>query len=104
MGDIAIIVTSSRLQVTLRVETCVELELSLPESDLEPSLLIIKSNTYLSGRILENEEFIAKVIPDSDKWRKGLLTTLLTYKLQMNHHDLNSAQQLDAMLHSLCTS
>ena len=39
MGDIAIIVTSSRLQVTLRVETCVELELSLPESDLEPSLL-----------------------------------------------------------------
>ena len=40
VGDIAIIVTSSRLQVTLRVETCVELELSLPESDLEPSLLI----------------------------------------------------------------
>ena len=39
-GGIAIIVTSSRLQVTLRVETCVELELSLPESDLEPSLLI----------------------------------------------------------------
>ena len=38
-GGIAIIVTSSRLQVTLRVETCVELELSLPESDLEPSLL-----------------------------------------------------------------
>ena len=33
-GGIAIIVTSSRLQVTLRVETCVELELSLPESDL----------------------------------------------------------------------
>ena len=41
VGDIAIIVTSSRLQVTLRVETCVELELSLPESDLEPSLLIL---------------------------------------------------------------
>ena len=41
VGGIAIIVTSSRLQVTLRVETCVELELSLPESDLEPSLLII---------------------------------------------------------------
>ena len=40
-GGIAIIVTSSRLQVTLRVETCVELELSLPESDLEPSLLIL---------------------------------------------------------------
>ena len=40
VGGIAIIVTSSRLQVTLRVETCVELELSLPESDLEPSLLI----------------------------------------------------------------
>ena len=40
-GGIAIIVTSSRLQVTLRVETCVELELSLPESDLEPSLLTI---------------------------------------------------------------
>ena len=39
-GGIAIIVTSSRLQVTLRVETCVELELSLSESDLEPSLLI----------------------------------------------------------------
>ena len=38
-GGIAIIVTSSRLQVTLRVETWVELELSLPESDLEPSLL-----------------------------------------------------------------
>ena len=38
-GGIAIIVTSSRLQVTLKVETCVELELSLPESDLEPSLL-----------------------------------------------------------------
>ena len=41
-GGIAIIVTSSRLQVTLRVETCVELELNLPESDLEPSLLTIK--------------------------------------------------------------
>ena len=41
VGDIAIIVTSSRLQVTLRVETCVELELSLPESDLELSLLIM---------------------------------------------------------------
>ena len=40
VGGIAIIVTSSRLQVTLRVENCVELELSLPESDLEPSLLI----------------------------------------------------------------
>ena len=39
-GGIAIIVTSSRLQVTLRVETCVELELNLPECDLEPSLLI----------------------------------------------------------------
>ena len=38
-GGIAIIVTSSRLQVTLRVETCDEFELSLPESDLEPSLL-----------------------------------------------------------------
>ena len=43
VGGIAIIVTSSRLQVTLRVETCVELELSLPESDLEPSLLILSS-------------------------------------------------------------
>ena len=40
VGGIAVIVTSSRLQVTLRVETCVELELSLPESDLEMSLLI----------------------------------------------------------------
>ena len=39
-GGIAIIVTSSRLQVTLRVEPCVELELNLRESDLEPSLLI----------------------------------------------------------------
>ena len=38
-AGIAIIVTSSRLQETLRVEPCVELELSLPESDLEPSLL-----------------------------------------------------------------
>ena len=38
VGDIAFIVTSSRLQVTLRVETCVELELSLPESDLEAHL------------------------------------------------------------------
>ena len=43
VGGIAIIVTSSRLQVTLRVEPCVELELSLPESDLEPSLLIVFS-------------------------------------------------------------
>ena len=40
MGGIAIIVTSSRLQETLGVETCVELELNLRESDLEPSLLI----------------------------------------------------------------
>ena len=46
-GGIAIIVTSSRLQVTLRVETCVELELSLPESDLEPSLLIKSQFDYL---------------------------------------------------------
>ena len=41
VGDIAIIVTSSRLQVTLGVEPCVELKLNLPESDLEPSLLIV---------------------------------------------------------------
>ena len=47
MGGIAIIVTSSRLQVTLRVETCVELELSLPESDLEPSLLIPRNVKFL---------------------------------------------------------
>ena len=39
-GGIAIIVTTSWLQVTLRVKTCVESELSLPESDLELSLLI----------------------------------------------------------------
>ena len=49
MGGIAIIVTSSRLQMTLRVETCVELELSLPESDLEPSLL---KNTEIAQTIL----------------------------------------------------
>ena len=35
---------SNKLHVTLRVETCVELELSLPESDLEPSLLKIIDN------------------------------------------------------------
>ena len=40
VGGIAIIVTSSRLQETLRVEPFVELELSLRESDLEPSLII----------------------------------------------------------------
>ena len=40
-GGIAIIVTSSRLQETLRVEPFVELELNLLESDLEPSLLIL---------------------------------------------------------------
>ena len=39
VGDITIIVTSSRLQMTLRVENCDELELSLPQRDLEPSLL-----------------------------------------------------------------
>ena len=39
VGCIAIIVTSSRLQETLGVEPCVELEMNLPESDLEPSLL-----------------------------------------------------------------
>ena len=44
-GGIAIIVTSSRLQETLRVEPCVELELSLRESDLVPSLLIIMPST-----------------------------------------------------------
>ena len=38
-GGIAITVTSSRLQETLRGEP-VELELNLLESDLEPSLLI----------------------------------------------------------------
>ena len=31
---------SNKLQETLRVEPCVELELNLRESDLEPSLLI----------------------------------------------------------------
>ena len=41
VGGIAIIVTSSRLQETLRVEPYVELELNLLESDLEPSLLIL---------------------------------------------------------------
>ena len=46
VGDIAIILTSSRLQVTLRVETCVELELSLSESDLEPSLLIVEFSSH----------------------------------------------------------
>ena len=52
-GGIAIIVTSSRLQVTLRVETCVELELSLPESDLEPSLLIIFEIQNLTCRFIK---------------------------------------------------
>ena len=41
VGGIAIIVTSSRLQETLRVEPFVELELNLLESDLEPSLLTV---------------------------------------------------------------
>ena len=41
VGDLEIIVTSSRLQETLRVEPCVELELNLIASDLEPSLLIL---------------------------------------------------------------
>ena len=45
VGGIAIIVTSSRLQETLRVEPCVELELNLIESDLEPSLLILHPKT-----------------------------------------------------------
>ena len=56
VGDIAIIVTSSRLQVTLIVETCVELELSLPESDLEPSLLIVPSTDKPIVQFLEHPE------------------------------------------------
>ena len=47
-GGIAIIVTSSRLQVTLRVEPCVELELNLNESDLEPSLLKSVDSSYIN--------------------------------------------------------
>ena len=56
VGDIAIIVTSSRLQVTLRVETCVELELSLPESDLEPSLLIKILPNHTNNNNLSNDD------------------------------------------------
>ena len=51
-GGIAIIVTSSRLQETLRVEPCVKLELSLRESDLEPSLLIYCSFYVTHKQIL----------------------------------------------------
>ena len=47
-GGIAIIVTSSRLQVTLRVETCLELKLNMPESDLEPNLLTIEITIELN--------------------------------------------------------
>ena len=39
-GGIAITITSSRLQETPGVEPCVELELNLLESSLEPSLLM----------------------------------------------------------------
>ena len=39
----------SRLQETLRVESCVELELSLKESDLEPSLLTLR---YTGGAMM----------------------------------------------------
>ena len=48
VGGIAIIVTSSRLQVTLRVETCLELKLNMPESDLEPNLLTIEITIELN--------------------------------------------------------
>ena len=46
--DIPTIVTSSRLQVTLRVETCLELKLNMPESDLEPNLLTIEITIELN--------------------------------------------------------
>ena len=45
-GGIAIIVTSSRLRETLRVEPFVELELNLLEFDLELSLLIKGMTRY----------------------------------------------------------
>ena len=41
MPCIAIIVTSSKFHETQGVEPCVELELNLRESDLEPGLLIL---------------------------------------------------------------
>ena len=51
VGDNAIIVTSSWLQETLRVEPCVELELNLQESDLEPSLLTLVWHTLLHNAV-----------------------------------------------------
>ena len=55
-GGGAVIVTCSRVQETLRVEPCVELELSLRESYLEPSLLIWKFSDEWTKQALRSRE------------------------------------------------
>ena len=73
VGGIAIIVTSSRLQVTLRIEIGVELELSLPESDLEPSLLISHSSFLL----LETRKLKCQTVWLLDNWDRQMNRELL---------------------------
>ena len=82
----------------------------------DPGSTTCKNRKYLNQltntNILENAFWKTKnllpklVIPDSDKWRIGLLTTLMAARYERNPHKMSliSVEQLEKTLHSLCTT
>ena len=81
----------------------------------DPGSTICRNREYLNqitnSNILKNDFWKTKIllpkliIPESDAWRIGFLATLLTSIFERNPHKMNlSVEQLDQMLHSLCTT
>ena len=97
---IAIIVTSSRFQETLRVEPCVEVELSLRESDLEPSLLIIMPSTLFQCQV----QVLAVVITSGSAnvhiciSQTEVISVLVT--LVLNNYQIQNTEGLKEKNHS----
>ena len=64
----------------------------------------ITNTNILKNAFRKTKSLLPKlVIPDSDKWRIGLLTTLMASRYERNPHKMNliSVGQIDPTLHSL---
>ena len=99
----------------LQMSPSIEIRLMYKLVISDPRSTTCKNKKYLNqitnSNILKNSFWKTKsllpklVIPNSESWRIGLLTTLLASRIEKNPNKLNlSAQHLDQMLHSLCIS
>ena len=67
----------------------------------------ITNTNILKNAFWKTKSLLPKLfIPDSDKWRIGLLTTLLASRYETNPQKRNliPVEQLEKTLHSLCTT